>query len=108
MSDIRIATQALLQGMNYLIQEQISKAPIDKTFDAIISSVKEDNIYDVKVDNHIYTNIPSMFKGLSLNDTVKVKVPQGQYSQMYIEGKYNMEIANIVRDKDTFTYSNTL
>lgn len=88
----RDASKALLKGINYKIEHEISKAPIDKTFTGVIKEVKENNLYDVLIQRKIYTNIPSIFKGLKVNDTVKIKSPQNQYSQMYIEGKYDMEL----------------
>lgn len=85
------ASEALLKGINYAIENKLNKAPMDKTFTGLVKNVKEDNTYDVLIQGKIYTNIPSIFKGLKINETVKVKVPQNQYSQMYIEGKYNMK-----------------
>lgn len=84
------ASKALLKGINYAIDNKLNKAPMDKTFTGLIKNVKDNNIYDVLIQGKLYTNIPSMFKGLKVNETVKIKSPQNQYSQMYIEGKYNM------------------
>lgn len=84
------ASESLLKGINYAIENKLNKAPMDKTFTGIIKNIKEDNTYDVLIQGKIYTNISSIFNGLKINETVKIKVPQNQYSQMYIEGKYNM------------------
>lgn len=92
MSDNKKATNSLLKGMQYLIKEEINKAPIDQTLTGVIKNVKENNLYDVLIGGKLYSNIPSIFKGFSINDTVKIKVPQNQFSQMYISGKYNMEV----------------
>ncbi len=88
------ASNALLKGIQFLVKQELKNAPIDKTLTGIIKNVKEDNLYDVIIDGYLYTNIPSIFTGLTNNNTVKIKVPQGQYSQMYIEGKYNITIQN--------------
>lgn len=92
MSDNKQATNSLLKGIQYLIKEEINKAPIDQTLTGVIKNVKEDNLYDVSIDGRLYNNIPSIFKGFTANNTVKIKVPQGQFSQMYISGKYNMDV----------------
>lgn len=86
------ASEALLKGINYAIENKLNKAPMDKTFTGVIKNIKEGNIYDVLIQGKIYTNIPSIFNGLNINETVKIKVPQNQYSQMYIEGKYNTKL----------------
>lgn len=93
MSDNKQATNSLLKGINYLIQEKINKAPIDQTLTGVIKNVKDNNLYDVLIGGNIYANVPSIFKGFTINSTVKVKIPQGQFSQMYIEGKYNMPLS---------------
>lgn len=82
----------LLKGVQYLIKEEIKKSPIDKTITGVINKVKENNLYDVLIGKTIYNNVPSVFIGLKINDSVKIKIPQNQYSQMYIEGKYNIKI----------------
>lgn len=93
------ASKALLKGINYAIDNKLNKAPMDKTFTGLIKEVKEDNLYDVLIQGKVYTNIPSIFNGLKINETVKIKVPQNQYSQMYIEGTYNAINYNYILDK---------
>ena len=92
-------TNEILKGIQYLIKEEIKKSPLDKTLTGIIKEVKENNLYDVSLGDNLYTNIPSICNGLKINNTVKIKIPQGQYSQMYIEGKYN-SVLNIVIDNN--------
>lgn len=87
--DNKKASEAILKGINYIIENKINKAPMDKTFNGLIKTVRKDNLYDVLIQGKVYPNIPSMISGLEVNDIVKVKSPQNQYSQMYIEGKYN-------------------
>ena len=93
MSDNRQASNALLKGIEHIVKKELEKAPIDKTYTGIIKTVKENNLYDIIMQGQLYTNVPSIFKGLTVNSTVKVKIPQGQYSLMYIEGQFNIDIA---------------
>lgn len=88
------ASKAILKGIQNLIKEELKKAPVDQTLTGVVKEVKEDNLYDVYLGGILYTNVPSIFMGLEVNNTVKIKVPQGQYSQMYIEGKYNITLEN--------------
>lgn len=85
----REASKSILKGIDYLIKKRMENYSIDKTFTGIIKS-KDNNLYGVMIQGKTYNNVPSMFNSLDINDTVKIKIPQGRYSQMYIEGKYNM------------------
>lgn len=91
-------SNVLLKGISYTIENKIKKSPIDKTFTGLIKSINDDNTYNVLIQGKIYTNIPSLFNGLKVNETVKIKSPQNQYSQMYIEGKYNMFDLNKIKE----------
>lgn len=92
MNDYGKAVEAILKGISYSINKIIENAPFDKTKTAIIKKINENNTYDILMQNTIYTNVPSIFKGFLVNDTVKVKIPQKQDSLMYITGKFNMDI----------------
>ena len=94
MSDNRQASNALLKGIEHIVKKELEKAPIDKTYTGIIKTVKENNLYDIIMQGQLYTNVPSIFKGLTVNSTVKVKIPQRQYSLMYIEGRFNIDVAD--------------
>lgn len=85
------ASNALLTGIEHIVKEEIKKAPIDKTYTAVVKTVKDENLYDVFMQGQLYPNVPSIFTNLKINDTIKVKIPQNQYSSMYIEGKFNMD-----------------
>ena len=93
MSDNKQASNALLKGVEHIVKAELEKAPIDKTYTAVIKTVKPENLYDVFMQGQLYYDVPSIFKGLTVNSTVKVKIPQGQYSLMYIEGQFNIDIA---------------
>lgn len=92
MSDNKRASNAILKGIKHLINKEIENISADKTYTGIIQNIKEDNLYDVLINGNLYTNLPSIFTGLKIYDSVKVKIPQGQYSQMYIDGKYNTKV----------------
>lgn len=85
--------QDMLDGNKYLIEQSINNAPYDKCMVGLITQVNDDNTYSVKISEEAYTNIPSLFTGLNKNDTVKVFSPQNQFSQLFILGKYNMELS---------------
>lgn len=93
MSDNKQASNAILKGIKHLINKEIENISADKTYTGIIQNIKEDNLYDVLINGNLYTNLPSIFTDLKIYDSVKVKIPQGQYSQMYIDGKYNMSLS---------------
>lgn len=101
MSDNKQASNAILKGIRYLINKEIENVSADKTFTGLIKEIKEDNLYDVLIQGKVYTNIPSLFTGLNINETVKIKVPQNQYSQMYIEGKYNITLSGNIENAVT-------
>lgn len=101
------ASESILDGVSYIINKSLKDAPIDKTVTGLIKKVSEDNLYDILLENKLYLNVPSFFKGLNVNDTVKVKIPQNQYSQMYIEGKYDMEFS-FDDIEGTFNYNNLI
>lgn len=101
MSDNKQASNAILKGIKHLINKEIENISADKTFTGLIKEIKEDNLYDVLIQGKVYTNIPSLFTGLKINETVKIKVPQNQYSQMYIEGKYNITLSGNIENAVT-------
>lgn len=88
--DNKKISDILLQGILYIVNKKIKEAPFDKTCSGVVVSIKNNNLYDISIQNKLYLNIPSLFYGFKVNDIVKVRIPQNQYSQMYIEGKYNM------------------
>lgn len=78
---------ALLNGVDYLINKNIYSAGFDKTYiGLVVDSNLEFNTYTVKINGYDYTNIISTIKA-DINDTVIVMCPQNQLSQMFIYGK---------------------
>ncbi len=81
------SADALLKGIKFLVDNAVKNAPMDKTYSGLIKGKNIDNTYDVEIQGQIYTHVQSVFSDLKENDTVKVRIPQNQYSQMYIDGK---------------------
>lgn len=78
---------ALLNGVDYLINKNIYSAGFDKTYiGLVVDRNLEFNTYTVKINGYDYTNIISTIKA-DINDTVIVMCPQNQLSQMFIYGK---------------------
>ena len=101
------ASDALLKGIEHIVTTKIKKASVDKTFTGIIKQIKNDNLYDVEMQGQVYEDIPSIFSNLSQNSIVKIKIPQGQYSSMYIEGSFNMDfLTNGTKENDYRTLEN--
>ena len=79
--------QAIMEGMDYYVNNNIKNAPFDKTFIGLVTDTDlETNTYTVKINNYDYTDVMSMIKA-DINDTVIVMCPQNQLSQMFIYGK---------------------
>lgn len=71
-----------------IIKGLISKANFDKTETAIILEVKAGNFYKIKFNNIVYDNIRTLSGNtFTVNETVKVLIPQNNYNQMFILGK---------------------
>ena len=79
-----IAVNALIKGIISYVQKIIDDAPMDKTFTAIIKKVNSDNTYTISLNGVEYKNIPTIGATCSLNETVRVLVPQNNYSNIVI------------------------
>lgn len=78
------AIEALHAGIQYLVDKSIASAPFDKIKNGKIVGVNLDGTYKVLVEGRVY-NLPSLgSKSLSINEIVKVVVPQNEYSNMFI------------------------
>lgn len=75
---------ALLTGVQYLIEQNIASAPFDKVKNGKVLAINLDGTYRVSIEGKTY-NIPSLVKaGISVNSIVKVLIPQNEYSNMFI------------------------
>lgn len=92
MNENKEAIDALLNGVDYLIQNSLKSAPNDRVFVGIIKRANSNNTYDVSINNNIYSNVQSLFKGLAVGSTVKVLSPQNQMNNMFILGNLNMTL----------------
>ena len=79
----------LLQSIRTLIQQEIEKAPFNKTKQGIITKNYMDGTYDVRFDGNLYTKILTYpnSTSLQLGQTVKIIIPNNQSSQMYISAE---------------------
>lgn len=76
--------EALLSGIQYLIEQNIASAPFDKVKNGKVLAINLDGTYRVSIEGKIY-NIPSLVRsGISVNSIVKILIPQNEYSNMFI------------------------
>lgn len=89
MNKNKVAIEQLQQGIVIAVAKAIKEAPFDKTEIGQIKEYNSDiNTYNITLNNKTYENI-STINGLSfsINDTVKILVPQNNYNNMFIYGK---------------------
>ena len=77
------AYQQLLEGIQYYVDKVVSDNQ-EKTFTARIVSAEEDGTYTINLNGVKYSNISTIGGSCSVNETVRVLVPQGQYNNMFI------------------------
>lgn len=97
MAENERASQTLLNGIYFFIDKLIKKAGYDKTCNAIIKNINNDKTYDILLNGKVYKNVDSVFHNFKNNDIVKVKIPQNQYSQMYIESKIDLGLEKQIK-----------
>lgn len=78
-----IAYKKLLQGIQNYTQECLARCGYDKTYTAIITNIVP-NGYTILLNGNIYNNVPTIGGTCVINETVKVVVPQNNYSNMFI------------------------
>lgn len=69
------------------VQKMIDNSGFDKTYRGYISAISN-NLYTVVIGGSTYTSVPAV-SGLTLSvgNTVFVKIPCNNWTQMYIENK---------------------
>lgn len=87
MGDNKQAIDAILNGVDYLLETKLANASFDRVYTGIIKRVNSDNTYVVTISGNNYDNVPTIVDGIGINNTVKVMFPQNQASQMFILGK---------------------
>ena len=81
------AMKAIAEGNKYAIKEMLKNSFFDKTFNAIVEGKNEDYTYTIKLNEKTYENVPSLVN-VEINDIVKICIPQNNYNQLFISGKY--------------------
>ena len=81
------ALEALMSGIEYLVERAVANAPFARVKNGKIQSVNSDGTYSVIIDGKTYTNMRAFNGGsFSANDIVKVIIAQNDYSNMFILG----------------------
>ena len=79
----RNAYQQLLEGIIFYIDKVVSDNK-EKTMTARIVSIQEDGSYTIDLEGKQYSNIGTIGGVCTINEMVKVMIPQGQYNNMFI------------------------
>ena len=79
----RNAYRQLLEGITFYIDKVVSDNK-EKTTTARIVSVQDDGSYTIDLDGKQYSNINTIGGTCTVNEMVKVMIPQGQYNNMFI------------------------
>lgn len=79
----RNAYRQLLEGITFYIDKVVSDNK-EKTTTARIVFVQEDGSYTIDLDGKQYSNINTIGGTCTVNEMVKVMIPQGQYNNMFI------------------------
>lgn len=79
------ASKDLIDSIKIIYDNNIKNASFDKTYNGKISSVNTNGTYNVTINGVEYTNIKTMGGTCSLNELVKIRIPQNNYNNMYID-----------------------
>lgn len=82
MDEEQKAYQKLMQGIQNYVKDMVYKYS-DKTYTGIIKSVDDDG-YTVSINGIEYPNITTIGGTCAIQETVRVLVPQGRFSNMFI------------------------
>lgn len=93
MNKCETAIESLKNGIKVYVDNEIENIKADKTYTAIIIGVysADDNTYNIKLNGQEYDNIKSKGGIYSINDIANVKVPLGNFNNMYIESLENIQ-----------------
>lgn len=85
MDNQKKAYENLLKGIQNYVKDVINKYT-DRTYTGLIVGVSNssDNTYIVNINGVQYTNVPTIGGTCTTNATVRVLVPQGNFSNMFI------------------------
>ena len=80
----KIAYEQLLQGIQSYVNKCLGESNRDITTTGKIVEVVEDGGYTVEINGVQYSDIDTIGGKCTLNEMVKVVIPQGQYNNMFI------------------------
>ena len=80
----KIAYEQLLQGIQSYVNKCLVESNRDITTTGKIVEVVEDGGYTVEINGVQYSDIYTIGGKCTLNEMVKVVIPQGQYNNMFI------------------------
>ena len=78
------AYDQLLQGVQSFVKKCVNESNRDITTTARIVSVQSDGSYNIDLNGVEYKNIDTIGGECTLNEMVRVVIPQGQYNNMFI------------------------
>lgn len=94
MNKFERALDQLKKGIQSYVNKVVENAPYDKTTVGLVTSVNNQNLYEVTIDRQSYSNIPCLFSGMiNVGDAVKVMIPQNNHNLMFISGKLNATVS---------------
>ena len=80
----KIAYEQLLQGIQSYVNKCLGESNRDITTKGKIVEVVEDGGYTVEINGVQYSDIYTIGGKCTLNEMVRVVIPQGQYNNMFI------------------------
>ena len=80
----KIAYEQLLQGIQSYVNKCLEESNRDITTTGKIVEVVEDGGYTVEINGVQYSDIDTIGGECTLNEIVRVAIPQGQYNNMFI------------------------
>ena len=80
----KIAYEQLLQGIQSYVNKCLEESNRDITTTGKIVEVVEDGGYTVEINGVQYSDIDTIGGDCTLNEMVRVVIPQGQYNNMFI------------------------
>ena len=80
----KIAYEQLLQGIQSYVNKCLGESNRDITTTGKIVEVVEDGGYTVEINGVQYSDIYTIGGKCTLNEIVRVAIPQGQYNNMFI------------------------
>lgn len=84
MDKAEYAYRQLLKGVQDYVAKSLENINRDITSSATIQDVNGDGTYNILLANVLYKRIKTIGGQCKKNESVKVLIPQGQYSNMFI------------------------